>query len=91
MGEQSAVSRRDMEARLIARAWQDEGFKQSLMSDPKAAIRQEFGIAIPPHVQVQVLEETPERLYLTLPRNRTELSDEELDAVAGGLSEFCCW
>ncbi len=79
----------ELEARLVARAWQDEGFKQQLLSDSKAAIEQELGTPLPDGVQIQVLEETPTQLYLVLPQNQTDLSDEQLDIAAGGNSSLC--
>ena len=33
----------ELEPRLIARAWQEEGFKQQLLADPRAAIAAETG------------------------------------------------
>jgi len=89
MSEQSGSRRQQAEARLIARAWQDEAFKQQLVQNPKAAIQQELGVQLPADLEVQVLEESPTRVYLRLPVNRTELSDEQLESAAGGLCMFC--
>ncbi len=35
-------------------------------------------------VDIHVLEETPSKFYLVLPVEKVELTDEQLDAVAGG-------
>lgn len=84
-------SRQEFESHLIAKAWKDEAFKQELISNPKAVYARELGQQIPDSLEIQVLEETPATLYLILPRNPTsaqvseELSDEALEAVAGGL------
>ena len=45
-----------------------------------------MGRRIPAEIDVRVVEETPNTLYLVLPPNGAsgELSDKELDAVAGG-------
>ncbi|WP_446343576.1 NHLP leader peptide family RiPP precursor [Coleofasciculus sp. F4-SAH-05] len=80
---------KDLEAQLIERAWQDEAFRQALLSNPKAVIEAEFGKKLPEDLQVTVLEETPNLIYIVLPTNPDELtdqdlSDEELDLVAGG-------
>ena len=32
---------------LITKAWENETFKQELLSNPKAAIEKEFGVTIP--------------------------------------------
>lgn len=80
---------KDLEAQLIERAWQDEAFRQALLSNPKAVIEAEFGQKLPEDLQIKVLEETPNLMYLVLPMNPDQLtdqdlSDEELDLVAGG-------
>src|SRR5262249_20722551 len=84
MTQAAATPRTDLEARLIARAWQDEAFRQQLFDDPHAAIAAETGRAVPEGIEVRVVEETASVRYLVLPRNTTQLSDEELDLTAGG-------
>jgi hypothetical protein len=71
---------------LVARAWADEAFKRRLLAEP-AAVLAEHGIPVPPGREVRAVENTDRVLYLTLPAAPSEeLSDEELDAVAGGSS-----
>ncbi len=85
MTQSSIASRKELEAQLIARAWQDGEFKQRLIADPNGTIAEATGRPIPPGVEIRVMEETPTTLYLVLPQNAAELSDEQLDAAAGGL------
>jgi hypothetical protein len=89
MTQATATNRTELEARLIARAWQDDAFKQQLVDDPRAAIAAEFGRAVPEGIEMRVVEETATVRYLVLPPNTTRLSDEELDRTAGGFSEIC--
>lgn len=81
-------TRRDIEAHIIAQAWKDEAYKQELLSNPKAVIEREFGVQLPAETNVQVLEENPINLYFVLPMrpnlSEVELSEEQLEAVAGG-------
>ncbi len=82
-------SRLNIESALIAKAWEDEEFKQELLSNPKAAISKVLQTDIFGDTEVRVLEETPNTLYLTIPMKPSvgaegELSDQELEAVAGG-------
>jgi len=84
MTQATSRNRTELEARLIARAWQDEAFKQQLFDDPRAAIATETGRAVPEGIELRVVEETATVRYLVLPRNTTQLSDEELDLTAGG-------
>ncbi len=83
--------RAEMERRLIERSLQDEAFRQRLLEDPKAAVEQELGVQLPADVQVRAVEETADTIYLVLPPGTSsagqsggELSDQELEAVAGG-------
>jgi hypothetical protein len=89
MTQATSTNRTDLEARLIARAWQDDAFKQQLVDDPRAAIAAETGRAVTEGIEVRVVEETASVRYLVLPRNTTQLSDEQLDLAAGGNSDFC--
>jgi hypothetical protein len=84
MTQATSRNRTELEARLIARAWQDETFKQQLFDDPRSAIATETGRAVPEGIEIRVVEETATVRYLVLPRNTTQLSDEELDLPAGG-------
>ena len=84
MSEAAASTRRDLEAKLVARAWADEGFRERLRTDPHAAVAEETGIEVPGSIQLEVLEETPEKAYLVIPVNRVEISEEQLDAASGG-------
>ena len=69
---------------LVSRAWSDPAFKQRLLSDP-AAVLKEQGIDVGPGVEVRVVENTENVVYLALPPQPSEgLSDEQLDQVAGG-------
>ena len=81
--------RSDFEKRLIDRANSDAGFKQLLVTDPRAAVERELGVKVPAGANVKVLQETADTLYLVLPldASNVELSDEQLESVAGG-TEF---
>jgi len=53
-------------ARVVAKAWADEEFKQRLLADP-AAIAREEGVAIPDGLTVRVIEDAPGTRTLVLP------------------------
>ena len=90
MPEQKTQSRHEFESNLIAKAWKDEAFKQEIITNPKAVYARELGQSLPESLEIQVMEETPSTLYLVIPRSPAdaqvseELSDEALEAVAGG-------
>ncbi|MEM7757784.1 MAG: NHLP leader peptide family RiPP precursor [Cyanobacteria bacterium P01_A01_bin.40] len=76
--------------RLILKAWSDEEFKQKLLTNPRAVYAQEFGYQLPDNLKFEVVEETLDAIKITLPVNpflkipEEELSEEVLDAIAGG-------
>jgi hypothetical protein len=80
-----------MERRLTKRSLEDDVFRQQLLADPKAIIEREIGRQLPEEVQVRAVEETADTIYLVLPYRSTddqesgELSDQELQGVAGGV------
>jgi hypothetical protein len=77
---------------LVARAWSDEAFKQRLLAEP-AAVLAEQGIPVRPGVEVRVHENSATAFHLVLPPSppsvNRELSDEDLEAIAGGTSVPC--
>ncbi|BAF60468.1 hypothetical protein PTH_2287 [Pelotomaculum thermopropionicum SI] len=83
--EKKKMTRKEFEEQIIKKAQADKEFKQGLINDPKEALGK-LGVRIPEEVEVKVLEESPQVFYLVLPVNPDELTDSQLDAVAGG---FC--
>ena len=92
-------SRTEVERRRIERSLQDESFRQRLLADPRAAIEQELGSRLPESIEVRVVEESADTIYLVLPSRSadaqgSELSDQELEDVSGGYTSLyqtrCC-
>jgi hypothetical protein len=90
MTEAAGGGRAEVERRLVERSLQDEEFRQKLLDDPKGTLEQELGRELPEGVQVRAVEESADTIYLVLPSASAlggqggSLSDQELDAVAGG-------
>ena len=86
------------EHELIKKAWADDSVKNELITNPKALLAKEMGLdSLPDSVNVKVLEEDENTLYLVIPKNPgtieegdadasvdEELSEDALKAVAGG-------
>jgi len=68
-------------AKIVAKAWADEGFKQRLLSDPTTVLK-EHGIEVPVGVVFKVVESTSNLVYLTLPPrpDSSQVAAEELDS-----------
>lgn len=78
---------------LIAKAIEDPTYKQRLLSDAKAVVEEELGTSLPGNLTIQAVQQSPKKLYLLLPIEIDDevrdgvLSDEELEAVAGGYTK----
>jgi hypothetical protein len=88
MSEAGVPTRRDLEAKIVARAWADEGFRARLRADARAAVAEETGVTVPESVAIEVLEESPTKAYLVIPSNRIAISDEDLTVAGGGGYHF---
>lgn len=94
MSEGTEFTRRDLEVAIVKKAWDDSAYRERLLQNPKGVFQEELavleeGAQLPDTLEVQVLEETSNKLYLVIPRAPSgiemgELSDEELEAAAGG-------
>ncbi|MDF2719438.1 MAG: leader peptide family natural product precursor [Paenibacillus sp.] len=64
-----------LKQQIIEKAWEDPSFKQKLLSDPKTAIQDAFGVTIPDEIQLKALEETQTDFYLVIPPNPAETNN----------------
>jgi hypothetical protein len=78
------LSRGEAEQRIRERAEADPAFRAQLLAKPKEALEAELGVQIPDNVSVQVHEESLSEVHLVLPASQEDLSDADLELVAGG-------
>lgn len=76
-------------AKVIAKAWGDDAFRAQLLADPTAALAAE-GITAPAGKSFAIVEDTDDVVHVVLPARPTELSDDELDSVAAGMTMYLC-
>ena len=81
------MTRKEFEKQIIKKAQADNEFKKALLGNPKETLQTQLGVQVSEEVEVKVVEESSKVVYLVLPVNPDELTDEQLDAVAGGASE----
>lgn len=74
-------------AAIFEKAQSDPSFRERLLADPSAVLAGE-GITVPPGFTIVAVEDTPMRMHLVLPPASPtgEVSEQDLDAVAGGNS-----
>lgn len=81
-------SRQELETHIIDEASQNPAFRQRLLDDPNAALADFLGMALPPGMNVTVLEEQLGQHYLVLPPAPPDLDELPLDelelALVGG-------
>jgi len=82
------LTRRDIEARIVALAWQDDDFRRRFVADPKGQFEERLGTKLPGSLRMTVHEEDANSLHFVIPMkpkaNAGELSDDDLEKVAGG-------
>jgi hypothetical protein len=86
-GAAPSMTKRDLEVALVEKCWKDPEFKKQILADPKGMLELHIGKKLPGDLKVFVHEENAETLHFSLPpapTNATELSDEDLEKVAGG-------
>jgi hypothetical protein len=86
-------SRTEWERSIVQRSMENEEFRQRLLDDPKGTVEQELGSGLPESVEVRVVEESAEIIYLVLPSRSAdaqgrELADQELEEVSGGATNY---
>ena len=86
------TEQKDALAQLFAACWKDEALKARFMSDPKAVLA-EYYMPVPDGIDVKVVENADDCVYITLPpapRRNADLSDDELSNAAGGSVDEGC-
>lgn len=87
MATAASPTRRDLETRLVEKCWKDQEFKKAVMNDPKGILERYTGQKLPEQLRIFIHEEDPNTLHFSIPpapAKLSELSDEELERVAGG-------
>ena len=85
MSEQ--LSRGEIQDLLMKFSKSNPQYREALIKNPKAVLEGQMGGKIPAGVTVKAVEETPNTIYVVVPyvaKAGDELSDGDLEAVAGG-------
>lgn len=81
-------------SKVLEKVWEDEEFKHELISDPSTVIKETFGeeFDLPAGKSLVVVDQTDvSKLYFNLKSrpdmDEIELTDEQLELIAGGASD----
>jgi hypothetical protein len=83
------MSRREIEEKIVALAWRDDDFRQKFLADPKRQFEEKLDIKLPASLRMTAYAEDANHLHFVIPAKPAgikELSDEELEKVAGGVT-----
>jgi hypothetical protein len=76
-------------AKVVAKAWADEVYKNRLMADP-ASVLEEEGVEMPEGVELNVVEATDKQAWMVLPPKPDDRKIEEArERLAAG--PYGCW
>ncbi len=81
------LTRDEIEEIVISNATKHPQYREALLKDPKKVIETQLNNRLPEGLNVKVLQETGDTIYLRLPHVITEgseLTDADLEQVAGG-------
>ena len=85
-GLQEFLTKQGLEQAIIELAWKDEVFKAQLLQDPKKALKDFLNLDVGERKN-KLVEEDQNEMVIRLPQlpegTSDELTDEELDVVAG--------
>ena len=84
------VTRGEINDIIAGFANKNEEYKAAVLKDPKKVLAKQMNQELPDWLNVKVMQETADTIYLVLPHNPgegAELSDADLEMVAGGKDE----
>ena len=81
------MSRGEVNDLIAGFATKDADYKKALLTNPRKVVSMQLGQEIPDSLQIKVVQDTAEVMHMVLPyvpAEGAELSDADLEMVAGG-------
>jgi hypothetical protein len=89
MSDSLQLTRDQISAAIAEKAWKDEAFHKEVLANPNKVYEQYIGKPLPAGMTIKVVEDTATTVHFVIPgkpANAGELSDAELENVAGGIT-----
>lgn len=88
------MSRGEVNDLIAGFAIKDPDYRRALLDNPKKVVSLQLGQELPEALNIKVVEDTAETMHMVLPyvpEEGAELSDADLEMVAGGKgTEYTC-
>jgi hypothetical protein len=88
------LTRHDLEAKIVKHSWEDEAFRKEFIADPAGAFVKYLNVPAASLPKIAVHQEEPGSWHIVLsakPAGARELSEVELERVAGGTLKAAAW
>jgi hypothetical protein len=80
----------ELQKKVIQKSTTDKNFREEFLKDPKKTIEKTFGFKLTDGVKVNVKEENADSITFIIPKTSGELTEGELENVAGGCGFHWC-
>src|SRR5690349_5475951 len=84
---EQGLTRHEIEAKIVKRCWEDESFRREFAKDPAGCFTKYLNVPADKLPKIVVHEEQTGTWHIVLPARpaaASELSDEDLEKIAGG-------
>jgi hypothetical protein len=92
-GQVQPLTRHDI-TKIVQRCWKDKAFRKEFIDDPTAVFVKYLQISATSLPKISAHQEEPGSCHIVLPAkpaNTTELSEEELEGIVGGINDWELW
>lgn len=85
------MDRSELQKEVVKKAMADSEFRKNLLANPKETLNKTFKIEFSDKSSVKIIEEDQNTINIIVPEASSELSDDDLENVAGGgcVFKFC--
>jgi len=77
------TQRHNIEGRVVRRAWADPAYRERLLDNPKAALAELLGVELPDSLEVRLVVERSDLLYIVLPVDVSPIPPETVRVMTG--------